>query len=445
MSGNEGIELEQLQNIKIDDFKKLNPNSFPFWVFPKVLQNIVLDAVDCLNFPIDFLSSSIFFTCGLANGLATKIEITKEWTETTAMYLVIVGRAGTNKSHPLSFALKPIQTKDNYTFNQFQKEFENFDTEGKKPILKKVLTSDATVEAVAEVHNNNKKGIGVYSDELKGWISNMNKYNSGSDTEFWLSSWSGKSIVIDRKSSKPINIPQSFTSVIGSIQNKILIDVTGGKNSDNGFTDRLLFVIPKNIKKLNWSEKEISNLTLENYSNIINRILDQKIEYDDNENLKPLIVKYTPKALLVLKNWQSMNVNRYNDIANAKFGGVYSKMETYINRFALILQLMIDACDMVNINKVDERAVNGAIEITEYFTKQAIEVKNETIKTDTLFKDRVKQNFYNDLPASFKTSQAKEIGKEKPHNLGEKYIERMLKNKQLFIKISHGCYTKSIL
>jgi len=445
---NQGVTLEKLQNIDVENHKKLNPNSFPFWVFPKDIQNIITDAVDCLNYPIDYLSSSILFACGLANGLATKIEIKKEWSETTAIWLVIVGEAGANKSHPLSFALKPIQKKDNDNFGNFKKQLEAFnsDTENTtKPVLKKVITSDVTVEALSVVHRNNIRGIGIYADELKGWLTNMNRYNNGSDVEFFLKTWSNKSVLVDRKGSDSNNIPEAFISVIGTIQNEVLIDVTGGKNSSNGFSDRLLYVIPKKLRKLYWNDKEISNRTIENYNNIIGRIINQNIDEDENMNIKPLVLKYTPEALEIAKKWQIMNTDRYNSITNKKMNGIYSKMETYINRFALILQLMSDACDMVNINKVDVSAIKGAIEITEYFITQAKQVKDANTKQEIFFKDKIKERFYNDLPANFKTSQAKEIGKEKPFNLGERYIERFLADKQIFTKVKHGVYSKVIL
>ncbi len=55
-----GVKITTLQNLEMDDYKKLNPNSFPFWVFPKVVQNIINDGNKSLGFPIDFLSASIF-------------------------------------------------------------------------------------------------------------------------------------------------------------------------------------------------------------------------------------------------------------------------------------------------------------------------------------------------------------------------------------------------
>ena len=67
-------------------------------------------------------------------------------------------------------------------------------------------------EALAEVHKFNKRGIGVYADELAGWFKNFNRYNKGSEMEFWLSQWSSKPINIDRKTGEPVFIPYLYFS-----------------------------------------------------------------------------------------------------------------------------------------------------------------------------------------------------------------------------------------
>ena len=59
-------------------------------------------------------------------------------------------------------------------------------TEPEVPILKQRIYSDITQEAVIKAMENNPAGIGIYMDELQGWISNFNRYNLGSDEQFWL-------------------------------------------------------------------------------------------------------------------------------------------------------------------------------------------------------------------------------------------------------------------
>lgn len=446
---NSNINIDKLKEIPIAITKLHNPNSFPVWVLPSALQEIIQDCNQSLNFPIDFIAASILFTCGAANGLTTLVEVKKGWTETSSLFIALVGRAGTNKSHPLSFALEPIFKRDNLNFLEYEKELEehiNRDSseKHKTPYWKKTIVQDTTIEALATIHSYNKKGVVVYAEELKGWLGNMNRYNSGSEIEFWLSSWSGKPIIIDRKSAKSINIKKSFIPVIGTIQNKILRSLTGGQKSENGFLDRILFVIPHTLKKSVITENEISDISINNYNTIISNILNQSLEFDENNIVKPLIIKYEEIAYNIFKEWQRKNTDRYNSQINEDMDGVYSKMEIYIHRIALTLQIMKDACDSIRSNKIEIESIKGSIEIIEYFIKQSIKVRKENVKEKIINSNKQKKAFYLDLPNEFTTQQAKEIGKDL-HKLNDRYIERFLADSKVFEKIKRGYYRKILL
>src|SRR5690606_13025542 len=102
-------------------------------------------------------------------------------------------RAGTNKSHPISFALKPIEQRDNYKFQRYQKDRAEYEAivqlskkekeaqgitdDPPKPQWEQLLVTDFTPEALTDVHKFNKRGIGVYADELASWFKNFNRYN----------------------------------------------------------------------------------------------------------------------------------------------------------------------------------------------------------------------------------------------------------------------------
>ena len=154
--------------------------------------------------------------------------------------MAISGRAGTNKSAPLSWALKPITLQDQKShkihleklkYYEAAKEMSKKEREEsgideiEKPIVRKYLLSDFTPEALTQVHKGNLRGIGVYSDELAGWFKNFNRYSKGSEQQFWLSVWSGKAINIDRKGGEPIYIASPHIPVIGTIQTALLRDL----------------------------------------------------------------------------------------------------------------------------------------------------------------------------------------------------------------------------
>ena len=64
-------------------------------------------------------------------------------------------------------------------------------------------------------------------DELAGWVKNFNRYNSGSESEFWMSVFNHKVAMSDRKSSQSgVFIRNPFLCVIGTIQPKVLTDLS---------------------------------------------------------------------------------------------------------------------------------------------------------------------------------------------------------------------------
>jgi len=121
----------------------------------------------------------------------------------------------------------------------------------KKPKFKQILISDYTVEALHQVHNHNPKGLGMYKDELNGFLNDMNKYRKGSDMEFWLESFNNGSFIVNRATKEPVVISDICINLIGTIQHQILTDIIA-KYQGNGFIDRFLFTSPEsNVYELN--------------------------------------------------------------------------------------------------------------------------------------------------------------------------------------------------
>ncbi|MDV7397697.1 DUF3987 domain-containing protein, partial [Arthrospira platensis SPKY1] len=90
-----------------------------------------------------------------------------------------------------------LEEKQKYDeFNKLTKkeQKETFGENYKVPEPKKTqfIVNDITLEALVQMHQQSDNAVGVFKDELAGWLKDMNKYRAGSDLEFWLSSWSFK-------------------------------------------------------------------------------------------------------------------------------------------------------------------------------------------------------------------------------------------------------------
>ena len=187
--------------------------------------------------------------------------------------MALIGRPGANKSHPLSFAFQPFIEHDYCQNQEYQKlyaEYERTMSMSKKermeagldefpkaPVRRRFLVSDITPEGLSLIHAQNPIGLCLWSDELSAWFKNFNRYNNGSEEQFWLSVFNAKPTISDRKSTQSsIFIRRPYISVIGTIQKKILGELVKGERSSNGFIDRILFVMPESVLKSRWNDRE---------------------------------------------------------------------------------------------------------------------------------------------------------------------------------------------
>ncbi len=430
-------------------------SAFPIHIFPKPVQNFINATKECLNFPEDYTAASILYATSVAIGNTHTVEIKKGWQEKAVLYLAIVGNAGTNKSHPVSFALKPIEAADSKAFSNYQKEqaeYEYLDkltkkeredqghTDLIKPTWKQHLVSDFTPEALAQVHTHNSRGIGVNVDELASWFKNFNRYNKGSEEQFWLSVWSGKPIRINRKTSEPIYIKSPFVSVAGTIQPGVLNELANNR-TENGFMDRILFVAPENIKKEYWSNQDLDNDIESQWTSILNRLLSLEMEIDEGDNPQSYALRIDSEAHNCLLEWQKRITDETNNSDNKLLGGLYAKMEIYVFRLALCLEMLFYGCKQSEKTHISLDSVKGAIDLVDYFVKSAIKVHNilaNTCPTEKL--DAFKRSIYKELPENFKTEEGIKIAKEQ--GMPERTFKRFLQNNELFINKKRGEYEK---
>jgi hypothetical protein len=180
----------------------LYEGTFPLHVFPSQVTNIIRATNECLNFPVDYIATSLCFTISVCIGNLFAAKVKEGWTERAILYVALIGRPGTNKSHPLSFALQPLFNYDNgmavlhkaklaeyeqiYLLSKKEREEQGINGLPEEPVQKKFVVSDITPECLAFVHDGNKRGICLYADELASWFKNFNRYSKGSEEQFWL-------------------------------------------------------------------------------------------------------------------------------------------------------------------------------------------------------------------------------------------------------------------
>lgn len=91
--------------------------------------------------------------------------------------------------------------------------------EPKAPMQRRLLTTDATLESLHKLLEQNKGGIFVLRDELTGWLTSLDKVGRESERSFYLECWNGdSSFTIDRVGRGSIYVENCCVSLFGGIQ-----------------------------------------------------------------------------------------------------------------------------------------------------------------------------------------------------------------------------------
>lgn len=433
-------------------------SKFPVHAFPKPIQEIIMATNKCSDYPIDYISASILAATATAIGNSHSIKVKTNWTETPILYMALVGRPGINKSHPLSFAFEPLLKVDKIENEKFKKayaeylDYKELSTKDKdksriiEPLEKKLVVSDITAESLSTILQDNPRGIAVYVDELASWFNNFNRYNKGSEEPFWLSAFSAKPIVINRKLLKgSISIQKPFITVTGTIQTGLLRELADGNRSRNGFIDRILFAYPEQQLKKYWSKKNLPNHITSNWHRIVNDILSFKTNCNEYNVPIPIQIEFSQEAYDSLYEWQRHNTDISNAEADDILKGIFSKLEIYISRFALIIQIQKYICHEDNKDFISKDTIERAIDLTEYFRETAIRVQNSLDGTEILKSMPTdKQELYYSLPAEFTTKEGIEIANQL--GVTTNTLKKFLSSNKgvLFENFKYGSYLKII-
>jgi hypothetical protein len=167
------------------------------------------------------------------------------------------------------------------------------------------------------------------------------------------------------------------------------------------------------------------------------------VQWDDTLNPVPEVLRFSPEAKRLLFKWQRDNTDKCNEAETEALAGIFSKLDMYVCRLALILQLMRWACNEGNKEEISTEAVKGAIQLIEYFRFSAVRVYSILASNNPLDKlPNDKREFYEALPELFTTESAQKIGEQ--FEIKGRAVRRFLTEKELFSNVKYGYYEKRI-
>ncbi len=170
------------------------------------------------------------------------------------------------------------------------------------PVLRRLLTSDATFESLHCILSENPAGLFVLRDELTGWLAGLERQGREQERAFYLESWNGDAaFTIDRIGRGSVHVPHACVSLFGGIQparlRSYLADALRDGPSNDGLMQRFqLLVWPDSLAGWDYSDRKPDRDALEHAAKVIRRIATM-----DAEN--PLRLRFDDPAQTLFEQW----------------------------------------------------------------------------------------------------------------------------------------------
>lgn len=382
---------------------KTDKLTFPIDVFPESIQHYILENQKHLSLSIDYMGCSLLWLISICTGNSLSIEVKKGWIEKSPIWISLVGKAGIGKTPSINKIIAPLKkanVKEIKKYEKLQKKYDDYKNlsaeekktseEIKKPNKTQFIVNDITLEALVEMHAENKNAVGVFKDELAGWLKDMNKYRAGSDLEFWLSSWSGEAVNLNRKTAVSSFVDKPFIPVLGGIQPTILEQFNSDEYRESGFLDRLLICYPE-LEVDYYNEGELDYNLIEWYNEIIiafyTDIVNKVVQWDEEGEVNTIVCHFSKEARREwIKAFNNITKLQNSEDESEFYKSMLPKQKSYIPRFALLIHTLTVFIEERNqdFRVVQLDSVQKATKLSNYFIEHAKKVKLDSMESKTL-------------------------------------------------------------
>lgn len=419
---------------------------FPMHIFPKKIQDIIMELQRTNQFPVDYSCGAILSSISTAIGNTIRIKVKNGFIEPALLNMALVGPPGVNKSAPISFFLRPLYLEDDIINKKYLEDKKKYNQakaiaaeRGEKcnasePIRTQTIVNDTTLEGIIAIHATTPKGICIHADELLGWINTFGRYHKGAEEQTYLTLYNGGPLKITRRNSDlDLSLPYTCVNVIGSIQPDVLPQLLNSNKMSNGFIDRILFVYPDNPQIIRWTDDNADPQIISVWDTVINKLIHKNITWDQG----PSYVAFSREAQKTLCQWQNKIADKDDD-ADVCIKGIHAKLETYVIRFCLILHVLDCICNNINpFSDIMPEIVEKSISLFTYFENTALRAR---ALSALKLAGNTKEQFYYDLPAKFETKVAMDLAKE--YGISDRTAYRFLSDGRLFVNVKKNSYTK---
>jgi len=352
-----------------------NDTAFPINGLPQVILDFALEVSEVYGVPIEFPVMSAL--CAVSAAARKKFVIDSgKYKNFGQLWVMLVAPPGVGKTEPVAAAFRPLQKLDNASYDDYQLELSRWKVEcaeakqlktqePEKPFFKQCLIDDFTPESLYQTMFRNNGSISLYRDELSGWFADFGRYNKNGEISRYLSIFNNAQFCINRKSEEPLQIPEPFLTICGTIQPEVLnIALSSNTLKENGFASRFLYVYPKEVKKQKYSERIPDKLIVDRYEKLITHC------YYLSRVESPFTLSAEAKKLFI--EYANQTTDLVNSCSNNFVRATYAKMEIQVLRLALIIQIIRGIYDNTEWQQgiITKEAMQYAIKLCDYFNSK---------------------------------------------------------------------------
>lgn len=321
---------------------------------PPPLSEYVARSAAAIGCDPSLIAMPALAACAAAIGDARALQVKPGWVEFPILWTLCVAPSGTLKTPAMNAAMHGLEAAQRKAFEahrlamvRYKDELARWQKSDKHgpeptpPIPASYYTSDATLEAVCGLLDDNPRGLLQKRDELSGWLGGFDKYNEGNEAAQWLEFHSASPVRIDRKGGdkKTIYLPRALVSVTGTIQEPVLRKLLSGddaKHFDNGLAARFLMAMPPERLR-EWRDTITPPELVRQYASLFDDLLSlaPKI-YAETERREPVIVRWSPDAKARFVEFFNAHGKEMRAFKSDRLKSAWSKLEGQAARLALV-------------------------------------------------------------------------------------------------------------
>jgi hypothetical protein len=340
---------------------------FPVEALPPPCKEFVLSGAAAVGCDPAFVALPLLSALAGAIGNSRRIRLKRGWTEPAVIWTGNVGDSGSLKSPGLDLGLRHVRERQTAfirewrermaqheaALDSYKRELAEWQARGRKgpkprdpelrePACQRCLVSDTTVESLALLLQDAPRGLLLARDELAGWVGSFDQYKAkgkGGDAAHWLEMHRAGPVIVDRKSGpiKLIYVARAAVSVTGGIQPETLRRALGREHFEDGLAARLLLAMPpRRVRR--WTEAEVKPALEQAVADVFGRLYCLDLEADpESGESRPLTLPLTAEGKAAWVKFFGEHAREHVELSG-DLAAVWSKLEGYAARFALVLQ-----------------------------------------------------------------------------------------------------------